>query len=70
MDMRLTDDVVRLIDAHEQQPPNGTHVLALTRGGKLVEAYWNSKSLFDFDAFMPYPKIPDDVKQIQSERYK
>ncbi len=68
--MRLTAEVVSLTNAHIEQPPAGSRVLALTRGGKLVEAIWRSSSLGEFDAWVSYPKIPDDVKKIQSERYK
>lgn len=68
--MRLTSEAVELINAHTEPPPNGSHVLALTRGGKLVEAHWSSKSIFDFDGWCHFPKIPADIKHIQSERYK
>lgn len=68
--MRLTAEVVSLTNAHIEQPPAGSRVLALTRGGKLVEAIWRSNSLGEFDAWVSYPKVPDDVKQIQSARYK
>lgn len=68
--MRLTAEIVSLTNAHVEQPPAGSRVLALTRGGKLVEAIWRSSSLGEFDSWMHYPKVPDDVKQIQSERYK
>ena len=68
--MRLTAEVVGLTNARIKEPEAGSRVLALTQGGKLVEAVWRSNSRFEYDAWMPYPKIPDDVKQIQSERYK
>lgn len=68
--MRLTAESVALINTKNMEPEAGSRVLALTQGGKLVEAIWRSMSRFEYDAWMPYPKIPDDVKQIQSERYK
>lgn len=68
--MRLTAEVVSLTNAHIEQPPAGSRVLALTRGGKLVEAIWRSSSLGEYDGWCMFPKVPDDVKQIQSERYK
>lgn len=59
-----------LVNTRTEQPPNGARVFALTHGGRLVETIWNSRSAQDFDGWMRYPKVPDDVKQIQSERYK
>lgn len=68
--MHLTADVVALIDVREQEPENGAKVLALTQGGKLVEATWKSNSKHDFDAWCCFPKIPEAVKQRQVDRYK
>lgn len=68
--MHLTADVVELVDSHVQEPPNGSKVLALTHGGKLVETVWKSNSKYDFDSWMPYPKVPETVKQRQVDRYK
>lgn len=68
--MRLTAEVVSLTNAHIEQPPAGSKVLALTRGGKLVEAVWRSNSAGEYDAWMAYPTVPDEVKRIQVERYK
>ena len=66
----VTAELVHLIDVLEQEPPNGAKVLALTQGGKLVEATWKHNSKNDFDSWMPYPKIPASVKQRQVDRYK
>lgn len=68
--MHITAAVVELKNVLDGEPDNGARVLALTRGGKLVEAVWRSNSRFEYDAFMPYPKIPAAVKAIQSERWK
>lgn len=68
--MHLTAEVVELMNVLDNEPPNGAKVLALTQGGKLVEATWRHNSKNDFDAWMPYPKIPPAVKQRQVDRYK
>ena len=68
--MILTAERVELVDVREHEPPNGSKVLALTQGGKLVEAVWKSNSKHDFDAWGHYPKIPETVKQRQIDRYK
>lgn len=68
--MHLTAEVVELVDVRDKEPENGARVLALTQGGKLVEAIWNSRSRFEYDAWSRYPRIPDAVKQRQIERYK
>ena len=68
--MHLTAQMVELMDSYQDQPPNGSKVLALTHGGKLVEAVWKSNSKYEFDSWMPYPKVPDSVKQRQVDRYK
>lgn len=68
--MILTAEVVELVDVRDGEPPNGSKVLALTHGGKLVEVLWKSRSRDEFDSWMPYPKVPDSVKKRQSDRYK
>ena len=68
--MHLTAEVVELADVRDGEPPNGSKVLALTHGGKLVEVIWKSNSKYEFDSWMPYPKIPETVKQRQVDRYK
>jgi hypothetical protein len=68
--MHLTAEVVELVDVRDSEPENGARVLALTQGGKLVEAVWNSRSRFEYDAWSHYPRIPTEVKQRQIERYK
>jgi hypothetical protein len=68
--MHMTAETVALIDVREQEPPNGAKVLALTQGGKLVEATWKHNSKDDFDAWCSYPKVPEAVKERQVNRYK
>lgn len=65
---RITAPVAELIDAHQQEPAPGSHVQALTVGGILVSAVWKSDSLRYFDAWAPFPKIPDSVKKRQLGR--
>lgn len=66
----LTAVSVALIDVLEREPENGSKVLALTQGGKLVETTWRHNSKNDFDAWCCFPKIPEAVKQRQVDRYK
>lgn len=68
--MHITAEVVELIDVREEEPPNGSKVLALTQGGKLVEATWKHNSKYEFDAWAMYPRVPAAVKQRQVDRYK
>lgn len=64
-----TEEAPSLTNAHRQQPVNGTQVLALNRSGVLVKAVWTSQSIKYFDAWMYHPKVPQDVKDIQSARF-
>lgn len=66
----LTAEMVALVDALVEEPPNGARVFALTHGGRLVETIWNSRSKYDYDGWMRYPKIPAEIKERQSNRYK
>lgn len=62
---------VEWINAHDcfdNQLPIGQNVLALTRGGKLIETVWTENSIDTCDAFMYYPKIPVDIRELQSRR--
>ena len=60
---RPTAKFVELIDAHIDTPPEGTRILALTKGNVLVPAIWQADSLQYFDAWMFYPKVPVSVKE-------
>ena len=60
---RPTSKFVELIDARISTPPDGTRILALTKGNVLVPAIWQSDSLQYFDAWMFYPKVPISVKE-------
>lgn len=62
--------VVSLVNARLHPPTPGQRVLALQRGGALVPVVWSSASARDFVAWMHYPKIPQDVKDILLEQYQ
>lgn len=66
--VRPTAQSIFLVNAHDNPPVTGQSVLALTRGGKLVETVWKTDSLLYFDAWCKYPKVPDDVKKLQLSR--
>lgn len=65
----VTAKSVHLTDAHKNPPPNGSAVLALTLGGKLVETIWKVDSLKYYDAWSEYPKVPKSVKKRQLARF-
>lgn len=56
------------ISAHTNPPPNGSKVLALTIGSKLIECVWSKDSIKYCDCWSPYLKIPAEVREIQSNR--
>ncbi len=58
-----------LINAHTNPPRIGSKVLALTHGGVLVTAVWCNNSINQFDAWSYCPKIPQEVKNLQAERF-
>lgn len=66
---RPTAPEVFLINAHKNPPASGSKVWALGQGGTLVPEVWNRNSIKFFDAWCKYPKIPDDVKEIQAARF-
>lgn len=59
-----------MIDAVLLPPPNGTRVHALNCGGVMCQTTWNSESHKYFEAWHPYLKVPQSVKQRMSERHK
>lgn len=59
-----------LINAHMSPPPNGSRVMALNRTGVLIHTIWTSKSIQTLDAWSAYPSVPEDVRELQSSRYK
>lgn len=67
---RPTKPTVSLTNAHKTPPTPGQRVLALQHGGVLVPEVWTSSSINHFDAWMEYPDVPEDVKKLQSERFK
>jgi hypothetical protein len=68
MEIKTTNNPV-WINAHTSPPLTyGSAVLALTRGGKLIETIWTLTSIETCDAYMLYPKIPADIKALQQGR--
>lgn len=68
MEIKTTNNPV-WINAHTSVTlPYGSAVLALTRGGKLIETVWTLISIETCDAYMLYPKIPADIKALQQGR--
>ena len=59
-----------MFDAHTTPPQNGQKVFALSVGGVMVQIVWNKDSINHFDAWHPYLKVPESVKQRQRDRYK
>lgn len=75
-DVKLNDSQLAVaqnyfwINAHTNPPANGAKVRVLNQDG--VDAgstVWSDASINSFDAWLPYAKIPSDVKLIQSSRY-
>lgn len=57
-------------NAHIDPPLNGQEVRALNHDGVDVgKVIWNRDSLLYYDAWLPFAKVPQDVKQIQVGRY-
>ena len=68
--LRPTRPVVELIDCADETPTPGSRVLAIGLGGTLAPIIWTSESSKFFKAWMPYPKIPQAVKDKLMEQYK
>lgn len=66
---RPTVEAASLVSTLKAQPNIGDHIWGLTWGGKLVEAIWHTSSHLYYDAWCYYPKVPDEVKEIQFQRY-
>lgn len=68
-DRAVTRDVY-WINAHTSPPDNGQKVRALNQDGVDVgSTTWNADSILYFDGWLPFAKVPDDIKQIQFSRY-
>jgi hypothetical protein len=61
MNAPLRHVVSELIDVEVEQPPLGTPVLALGRGGVLATVVWNVNSIHYFVAWLPRPLVPLSV---------
>lgn len=68
--LRPTAMTVELIAVKRQAPANGAHVLALGKGGILMKEVWTSKSAEFFVAWMPHPKVSQEIKDLLMEQYK
>lgn len=66
---RPTQPVVGLVSLKKSRPFPGQRVLALTEGNKLVETVWSEANASTYFAWMPYPKVPQDVKEELREHY-
>lgn len=67
---RIVVPTAIMYDAQLNPPPNGTRVHALNLGGVMVQTIWNSESHKYFDAWHPYLKVPDSVKQRRMKRHQ
>ncbi len=56
-----------LTNARKHPPNVGQHVLALSIGGRLLETVWQKDSIQFFVAWMPFPKMSQDIRE---ELYK
>lgn len=50
--------------------PSGSTVLALSLGGTLISVQWSSKALEYCVAWLPYPKVPKEIKDILSKQWE
>lgn len=69
MKTRQVAQQAEFINAHEFPPMQGSQLIGLTRGGKLIELTWQKDSINFVDATCAYPKIPASVKAIQQARW-
>lgn len=60
---RLTAESVQWIDTDKELPPYGTGVIGLSKSGVLCPVIWNKNADDFFIAWMPYPKIPPEIKE-------
>jgi len=67
MTERPVAPIVYLIDVKARMPENGQRVQALTIGGVLVATQVGKDFEKYFDAWMPYPSVPQSVKDRQSK---
>jgi len=66
---RIVAQSCSLIPLAGNEPPSpGSRVFALNHGRKIVEVIWTSESHKFYDAYMPYPSVPDEVTQLQWRR--
>lgn len=57
-------------NAHKIKPYNGQKVRVLNRDGvDAGTATWNEDSILYFDGWLPFAKIPEDIKSLQLGRY-
>lgn len=51
-------------------PREGQHMFGLTVGGRLIETSWGAKDASFFVAWMPFPKMSQEVRNALYEAYK
>lgn len=59
---RPTAEVVGWIDQDKESPVYGEEVIGLSKSGILCRVVWNQEAHDFFVAWMPYPKIPPEIK--------
>jgi len=59
---RPTSKTPQLVSIRVNPPKNGDKLLALSKGGRLLETVWGQNSHHTFIATMPYPDLSDDLK--------
>lgn len=67
---RVTVHETAMIDAHVEQPRIGQLVWALSQAGVVIQMTWTTDSINHYDAWYPFLKIPESVKERMRNRYK
>lgn len=67
---RPTRAVVQLIDVDDEKPGSGERVWALSQGGVLCQIIWTRDSEKHYVAWMPFPKVPQKVKDKLTRLYE
>lgn len=66
---RIVTRDIYWINAHTNPPPNGMKVRVLNHGGcDAGSATWNAESIKQFDGWLPFAKVSDDIRRIQQAR--
>jgi hypothetical protein len=65
----ITNHQCGWIDSYIDQPPNGSRVQALSKGGVQISVVWNSHSIDFCDAWQPHQRVPAVVRARQLGRF-